>query len=125
MKVYVAGHTHQAHQIYTWGKESGHRLISSWLDLVMNERAETPANSKAFWQNNISEVQDADVVVVFTDPEHPLRGALVEVGVGLASEIPVVIVGEHDSFGSWRHHPLVYNVDRLDQVDDLLDILDR
>jgi nucleoside 2-deoxyribosyltransferase len=125
MKVYTAGHTHLVHEIYEWKQEIYAQVVSSWLGLVMGEMAETPANSKAFWQNNIKEVQDADVVVVFADPLHPLRGALVEVGVGLAAEIPIIIVGEHPSFGSWRHHPLVYNVAKLADVDEVLRLLDQ
>lgn len=127
MKVYVASQTHHAEQWLEIGQEwrlqTGHQIISSWPQMVYDGVPESTYNSKVFWQKNVSEIQDANVVLVFADTGDVLRGALVEVGVALATEIPIVCVGDHTSYGTWRHHPLVYNVDRLADVIPFLDLL--
>lgn len=77
---------------------------------VYHSLAETPdiaRECRESWQQNVQDIKDADVVVVWGKSEDQLRGALVEAGIALAFGIPVILAGTHDDHGSWQYHPLV------------------
>jgi len=65
------------------------------------------------WQHNREDVMSSDVVLLYAEPEDLLRGCLVEVGMALAWEIPVLIVGHHPNYESWCNHPGVSRVEDL------------
>jgi nucleoside 2-deoxyribosyltransferase len=129
MKIYIASQVHHAERWLEWDEvlrtQHGHRIISSWPVMVAQGVPESPINARVFWQVDVEEVKNADVVVVFADPSDVLRGALVEVGVAFASEVPVICIGDHPSYGTWRYHPLVYHVDGLDGVPAFLELLEK
>ncbi len=89
-------------------KEPSFHFHARWLKHIAIGTTESPKNSNLFWQENHQDIAAADLVMVFgLDKDKPLRGALVEAGMALAMNKPVVVVGDHLSFGSWQYHPLV------------------
>lgn len=129
MKVYVGSCTSHARTwleiANEWRLNTGHRMICSWPDMVVGGLGEGEYLAKVFWQLDVKEVQDADVVLIYAESDDILRGALVEVGVALASEIPVVVVGSSNSYGTWQYHPLVHRVPALANVVPFLDLLEK
>lgn len=127
MRVYVASHSDLAiaETILDWAGENYINMIASWPGMLLAGVPESSWNAKVFWQLDIEEVKNADVLVVLPASHDPLRGALVEVGVALGADVPVVLVGDYDSYGSWRHHPLVHKLPDLESVKPFLDLLGR
>lgn len=71
------------------------------------------ALAKVFWQHDLEDVTNADVVLLYAEPEHKLRGGLVEAGMAIALGHCVIVVGEHTDYGTWQHHPLVYKAEDM------------
>jgi hypothetical protein len=73
------------------------------------DRMATPEFLCQAWQENVEDVTDSDAVLVAPpgDGGH-LRGALVEVGVGIALRKTIVVVGDCLDYGTWKHHPFVH-----------------
>lgn len=71
---------------------------------------DTPENAARFWVEDEQDVKTADAVLLFAEPAEHLRGALVEAGIAIANNIPIIIVGEHPDYGTWQYHPGVARV---------------
>jgi hypothetical protein len=87
-----------------------------WLKHTKIGTPDTPDYAGDFWLQDQQDVMDSDALILFAVPFDRLRGALVEVGMALAYGVPVVIVGEHDDYGTWRWHPGVYWVRTIDDA---------
>jgi hypothetical protein len=74
-----------------------------------------------FWVEDHEDVATADAVMLYAETGQHLRGALVEAGIALALKIPVVIVGDHPDYGTWRYHPGCIRVASLEDAYDLFD----
>ena len=72
--------------------------------------------ARVFWEQDLEDVSRAGGVLVYAEPGDHLRGALVEAGMALALGKWVIVVGEHEDYGTWQYHPLVYRVSDLDQA---------
>lgn len=73
--------------------------------------------AKNFWLDDLRDVADANVILVYAEPADRLRGALIEAGAALALGKVVWLVGQNESYGTWQHHPLVKGPsDRLKEV---------
>ena len=81
-----------------------------WLRHIAIGTADTPENAVSFWCEDEEDVATADAVLVFAEQGEHLRGALVEAGIAIANNIPVVVVGEHPDYGTWQYHPGVARV---------------
>jgi nucleoside 2-deoxyribosyltransferase len=89
-------------------------FVARWPFMhVGNVPDDSPSCAKVFWQHDLADVAAADVVLVYGAPEHHLRGALVETGMAIALGKWVIVVGEHEDYGTWRWHPLVYSAEDL------------
>lgn len=87
-------------------------INSTWID----EAGEGESSDYAdLWMRCIQEASDADALIVYVEPGEHLKGALVEVGVALASGKEVRVVGELPS-KSLVHHPLVRQFKTLDDA---------
>lgn len=84
-----------------------------WLKHIQIGTPDTPTHARKFWLQDQQDVRDADVLIVYAEPEDRLRGALVEVGMALAYGVPVIVVGEHEDYGTWRWHPAIHWADTL------------
>jgi nucleoside 2-deoxyribosyltransferase len=75
-----------------------------------------PREAEMFWAQDEQDVRDADVVIVYAEPNDRLRGALVEAGMALSLGVPVIVVGQHHDYGTWQHHPGVRNAPTLEDA---------
>ena len=64
---------------------------------------DTKEHASHFWSHDFNDVTYAEVVVVYAEQDDKLRGALVEVGYALALGKPVIVIGDHADYGTWRH----------------------
>lgn len=98
-----------------YGQHQNVHMVSRWPFLEPFIDA-TPENGVKFWDTDIADIRDADVLVVYAEEGEHLRGALVEVGVALALGKRVITVGDHTDYGTWQYHELVANVPTLADV---------
>ena len=73
-----------------------------------------------FWLEDEGDVRQADALLVYAEGDEKLRGALVEAGMAIAFKIPVIVVGDHLDYGTWRYHPGVTIVADMDAASALL-----
>lgn len=94
----------------------GFEIISSWID--EDGEGET-SDFVDLWTRIRNEVTTADRLILYIEPgDFPLKGALVEVGMALAANVPVFVVAPKVTLdlrsmrpiGSWMAHPLVTQV---------------
>lgn len=88
-------------------------FTSSWIRGAENDMVE--CYMKAVWDMDYREVQQSDVVLIhkFREGAGAFRGALVEVGMGLAFGKQIVVVGDWPEYGSWQFHGNCHRVPSL------------
>lgn len=121
MKVYTASKLKHAplwNRLFEEWEEV--HLHARWFRLHVGTTPDAPCYAKVFWQHDLEDVSEADAVLVYAEKEDKLRGALVEAGMAIALGTPVIVVGEHEDYGTWQYHPLVYRVDTLEHARVLL-----
>jgi hypothetical protein len=91
-----------------------------WPNLVGKIGNTDPTFCNIFWDQDVEDIHQSDVVLVYSQPNDVLRGALVEAGIGLGSGKKVVVVGENKSYGSWQYHDDVIRAKDLTQARQLL-----
>jgi hypothetical protein len=92
-------------------------IVSHWIDNDCEEES-APGNEdmlRTEWFKNDLDVKRADYVLVYAQRDEPLRGALVEVGMGIAYGAAICVVGVTN--GTWWHHP---QCQRFRSIDDAL-----
>ncbi len=95
-------------------------IVARWPFLHITDNGEPgrphdcAAHGSIFWQHDHDDVVRCDVVLLYSQTERPLTGALIEAGMGIALGKLVVAVGNHPSFGTWRFHPRVRRVADLE-----------
>jgi nucleoside 2-deoxyribosyltransferase len=95
-----------------------------WLKHIELGTTESPENAQIFWQEDLEDIQSADIVVIYGGHnDKPLRGALVEAGAAIAFGKTVIACGDHSSFGTWQYHPLVLRMRSMAHVLDALEEL--
>jgi hypothetical protein len=126
MKVYIASKLAHAER---WRKvrdawAPDHLITSRWIDMTHTFSMSDDADQmRACWEGNVQDVKAADVVMVYGRPGEMLRGALVEAGIGIGLGKLVLLVGECEQFGTWRHHPSVTHLpDHLWAARELIDV---
>lgn len=98
-----------------------------WPDLVLagNTELDGPVMPQEFWTMDLEDIEKAQFVLVMGDPlieasvgipNKPLRGALVEAGMGIALGKSVITVGRRQDYGTWQYHPRVYRAPHLDDA---------
>lgn len=87
-----------------------------WLKHVAMMTPDEPEHAAEFWLQDEQDVRDADVVLVYATGDDHLRGALVEAGIAIAVGVPVVVVGNHNDYGTWQYHPGVTRVATLEEA---------
>lgn len=109
--IYIASKTRLAPRWRALRDERGLPIVSSWIDEA--GAGETKSHSE-FWQRVVREVGQASALVIYREPGEVLVGAFVEMGVALATGVPVFVAGEVDS--SVTHHPLVVECPSFDDA---------
>lgn len=109
-KIYTASKLHHAPM---WRELKLHTnlpmtITSRWISMEHFDDADAPIEQKrAGWIIDETDVRESDYVLVFAAANEPLRGALVEAGMGIAYGKKIVCCGQSDSFGTWQYHPQV------------------
>lgn len=126
LKVYTAAKLHRGKELKDFFRGSSYVILHArWLKHIEIGTPDNEENAKYFWQEDVEDVLTCDVLLVYAGPQGNdiLRGALVEVGVALAANKPVFIVGESESYGTWRWHPKVSHRSTLKEVHDALELV--
>lgn len=98
------------------------KIISSWIDHIEDEPFYFPSALGKAWEKNLAEIRTCDMLLAYWErSDKPLRGALVEVGVALSIDKPVIVCGDdigmgEAPWGTWHHHPKVVIARFLDDV---------
>src|SRR5260221_2145966 len=114
MTIYAMSRTRHA-PMWIGFRARGIPIISTWMD-------EKDDNLTVLWSRIVAEMRQARQAILYVEPlDFPLKGALVEVGIALAFNVPVSVVSpgieldeRYRPLGSWVTHPLVSFYDTLD-----------
>ena len=104
-------------------------IVARWPFLHINDDgspgwpSDCAAHGSVFWQHDHDDVAACDVVLVYAQGDKPLRGALVEAGMGIALGKIVVVVGNYTSYSTWQYHPAVKRVASLEDARSLLRLI--
>lgn len=115
IKVYTASKLRHAEMWRTLHMD-GVEFTARWPRLHVGTVPDDPRYAKIFWVHDEEDVRASDVVLVYAELKDKLRGALVEAGMAIALGKDVIVVGEHDDFGTWQYHPLVHKARNMKQV---------
>ena len=85
-----------------------------WLKTAKNEENLGPESYPELWRMCEQDVRSADVLLAYVEDGEVLKGALVEVGIAIASGVKVFAVGFKE--GSWMYHKGVERFDTLEQA---------
>ena len=118
IRIYVASKIKHAEMFRVFRRDwavDGIDIQARWLDHAKEEIDGTtgPEDFKIEWLVDEEDVINAKAMIIYAEPNDKLRGALVEAGIGIASGIFVIVVGEHLDYGTWQHHPLVHHAKTL------------
>lgn len=100
----------------------GWLITCSWIDEAGPGQT---ADLGALWQRIELEIRASERLILYVEPDDfPLKGALIEVGMALAHDIPIRIVapgvtlepGSFRPLGSWVKHPLVAFADTMGEA---------
>jgi nucleoside 2-deoxyribosyltransferase len=124
MRIYTASTLGQAEMWRCLAEQwMEHEFVARWVSHHVGNVPDDEAFAKAFWDQDLEDVSDADVLIVYAQGEDHLRGALVEVGCALALGVPVIAVGSHPDYGTWQHHAGVYRVKYFEEAYTLIKVL--
>ena len=98
-------------------------FVSRWW-LYVDKIEDAAHEAEKFWEDDLADIDRADVVLVYARPEDRLRGALVEVGYAIARGKMVLLVGDHPDYGTWQHHSSVERVVNLEDAHARLTVLE-
>jgi len=86
-----------------WG--SAAFFHARWLRHCELGTPDSPEAAPGFWLEDEEDVGTSDALLVWGEPGQALRGALVEAGIAIARGVPVLVIGENESYGTWQYHP--------------------
>lgn len=121
LAIYVASRASVPERGAMWRgfRSEGFRITSSWID---EDGEGTTGSLTDLWQRISDEVTEAYGVVLYAEAnDFPLKGALIEVGIALGQNKPVIVCLPHLNLdtqscrpiGSWINHPLVSRKDNV------------
>lgn len=94
-----------------------HSIISTWIDEALPGQTKDDGELAA---RCIMEASGADRVIVYGEPGEVLKGALIEVGAALASDVEVVSVGRWDNWPRiFAKHPFWREAKTIQEAIDL------
>lgn len=114
-KVYGASKVNE-HMTWIRLRNLEHRIkwTARWPDFSFAKIPDSPFNAEIFWLYDFADIAAADYVLVLPPRDGVLRGALVEVGYGIALGKTIVLVGDCPDYGTWQHHHSVYKFELLE-----------
>lgn len=122
LAIYVASRASVPERGEMWRKfrADGFRIVSTWID---EDGAGESESLTDLWQRIADEVGYAYGLVLYAEAgDFPLKGALIEVGIALGLNKPVVVCLPNVTLdprscrpiGSWINHPLVSRNDDIE-----------
>lgn len=123
-RLYVASRASVPERSAMWRnlRTAGWPIISTWIDEA--GEGETECN-RELWARIHAEISVAHAVVLYAEPgDFPLKGALVEVGIAIGMNKPVMVclpgvdIHPHTCrpVGSWMRHPFVERDDVIERA---------
>jgi len=100
--IYIASKIHHAAKWRDF-RAAGYPIISTWINYE-----EAVTDYKALWDDCINECMNCNILIVYREPGDNLQGSLVEVGVALGNNAPVIAVGEFER--DWHHYREVIHI---------------
>lgn len=88
--IYIASKTKHAHRWRFLRDSVGEPIISTWID---EAGAGESSDLADLWRRCISESSNADLLILYREPDEVLKGGWVELGAALASGVPVFAIG--------------------------------
>jgi nucleoside 2-deoxyribosyltransferase len=88
-------------------------IVSRWPFLEPSVDP-TPNNAKKFWRTDYLDIQSCDFLICFAAGEDKLRGALVEAGMAIGMGKTVIVIGNHDDYGTWKYHEQVISFSTME-----------
>jgi nucleoside 2-deoxyribosyltransferase len=113
VKIYMASKMHHAEEWRDLYSRKNIHVVSRWPFLEPFVEP-SPGNAVKFWEDDLADIARCDALVLYGQSTEKLRGALVEAGIALALGKLVMVIGEHDDYGTWRYHPRVMNYETLE-----------
>lgn len=124
IKVYTASKLSEASRWRTMEKEWPEiEWVARWPFKHVGTVPDSSVYAKVFWEQDLEDIKRADVILVYAETHHKLRGALVEAGMAIALGKRVIVCGEHDDYSTWQHHPQVNIVKDLTEALNLLRVM--
>ena len=107
--------------IYKEIRKHGHRVTLDWTvhDLPNRKlnQVEKDLLLRTYAMEDINGVRECDILIaLFTEPRHQ-RGAMIEVGAALGLGKFVLVIGHAEDSSTLLKHNLVYNIDKLEDLD--------
>ena len=75
----------------------------------------TQENAENFWISDFDDIDNADYVILYLEDDDIPRGALIEVGYGIAKGKTILVHGSNPYHGTWHFHHQVHRCDTLDE----------
>jgi hypothetical protein len=121
IRVYTASKLTDAPLWRSLEKDWPHVIFHArWLRHIDVGTPDTPKLAASYWLEDEQDVVSADALIVYSESNTPLRGALVEIGMAIAFGVSVIVVGDNPAFGTWQYHPGVHRVPDLKAASELL-----
>jgi nucleoside 2-deoxyribosyltransferase len=94
--------------------DAGHEVVSSWIDLTIEETHATPYELGEMARTDLAEIDDCDTLVLFAGETTKSHGRQVEFGYALAKEKQLFLVGPPENI--FHVLPHVFTVRTLDEL---------
>lgn len=103
MKVYIASHDQElAKEAAITLIDAGHFVTSQWLGRPFNRTATyTDKEKQAIADENISDLESSDALVLISGMERYPGGKFIEAGYAAGLNKPVVIIGRRENMQTW------------------------
>lgn len=115
-KIYLASKLKHAERWRQLANDNPRHTFTARWPYIVGYVDDSPKNANNFWEHDFNDIDFCDALIVVADPDDVLRGALVEVGYAIAKGKHVIVVGENDSYGTWRHSYRVRTAETIEQA---------
>lgn len=126
IKIYIASKLRHAEKLKALIRNiEGFHFNSRWLDT--GNLASNAAKPSAHWQvENFDDIQACDYIIGYVEEGEVLKGALVEIGYGLAYGKTVILIGQHESYEPWCYFsPQVRRAKDITQAIEMIKALEN
>lgn len=111
LTIYIASKTKHAKLWRDLRDSKAMNINSTWIDEAEAGESDDVADLA---KRCIDEVKAADRLILYCHPGEMMKGALVEIGAALASNVPVYVVGTCDNIAMvFQQHPLWHEAKSL------------